>query len=68
MVSSIGSPIRQESPQKLKGKFYRTAIRCHTGVSVHQDPSANITTKCARTKSHTYDESWHMIKCHNFTI
>jgi hypothetical protein len=27
MASSIGSPMRQESVQKLKDKFYRTAIR-----------------------------------------
>ena len=40
---------------------------CHTRVSGHQDPGANIITKCARTKSHTYDESWHRIECHNFT-
>jgi hypothetical protein len=31
-------------------------ITCHTRVSGHQDPDANIITKCAGTKSHTYDE------------
>jgi hypothetical protein len=41
---------------------------CHTRVSGHQDPGANIITRCARTKSHTYDESWHRIECHIFTI
>jgi hypothetical protein len=41
---------------------------CHTRFSEHQDPSANIITRCAGTKSHTYDESWHMIECHIFTI
>jgi hypothetical protein len=25
-------------------------------------------TRCAGTNSHTYDESWHMIECHIFTI
>jgi hypothetical protein len=40
---------------------------CHTQVSGHQDPGANIITRCAGTKSHTYDESWHRIECHNFT-
>ena len=35
--------------------------RCHTRVSGHQDPGANIFTRCAGTKSHTYDESWHRI-------
>jgi hypothetical protein len=40
---------------------------CHTRVSGHQDPGANIITRCAGTKSHTYDESWHRIECHNFT-
>jgi hypothetical protein len=42
--------------------------RCHTRISGHQDPGANIITRCARTKSHTYDESWHRIECHIFTI
>jgi hypothetical protein len=41
---------------------------CHTRVSGHQDPGANIITRCAGTKSHTYDESWHRIECHIFTI
>jgi chromosome segregation ATPase len=41
---------------------------CHTRVSGHQDPGANIITRCAGTKSHAYDESWHRIECHNFTI
>jgi hypothetical protein len=40
---------------------------CHTRVSGHQDSGANIITRCARTKSHTYDESWHRIECHIFT-
>jgi hypothetical protein len=40
----------------------------HTRVSGHQDPGANIITRCAGTKSHTYDESWHRIECHIFTI
>jgi hypothetical protein len=41
---------------------------CHTRVLEVQSPGANIITRCARTKSHTYDESWHMIECHIFTI
>jgi hypothetical protein len=41
---------------------------CHTRVSEHQDPGTNINTRCAGTKSHTYDESWHRIECHIFTI
>jgi hypothetical protein len=43
-------------------------IKCHTQILGHQDLGANIITRCAGTKSHTYDESWHMIKCHIFTI
>jgi hypothetical protein len=31
-------------------------------------PGHEIITRCAGTKSHTYDESWHRIECHNFTI
>jgi hypothetical protein len=30
---------------------------CHTRISGHQDPGTNIITRCAGTKSHTYDES-----------
>jgi hypothetical protein len=41
---------------------------CHTRVLRHQDPSANIIIRCVVTKSHTYDESWHRIECHIFTI
>jgi hypothetical protein len=29
---------------------------------------ARTITRCAGTKSHTYDESWHRIECHKFTI
>jgi hypothetical protein len=32
-------------------------LECHTRISGHQDPGANIITRCAGTKSHTYDES-----------
>jgi hypothetical protein len=41
---------------------------CHSRISGHQDPGTNIVTRCAGTKSHTYDESWHRIECHIFTI
>jgi hypothetical protein len=36
------------------------------GFQGHQDPGANIITRCVGTKSHTYDESWHRIECHIF--
>jgi hypothetical protein len=45
-----------------------SVAHCHTRILGHQDPGANIITRCARTKSHTYDESWHRIECHIFTI
>jgi hypothetical protein len=32
-------------------------VHCHTRVSGHQNPGTNIITRCAGTKSHTYDES-----------
>jgi hypothetical protein len=31
-------------------------------------PGREIITKCARTKSHTYDDSWYRNECHIFTI
>jgi hypothetical protein len=40
---------------------------CNTRISGHQNPGVNIITRCAGTKSHTYDESWHRIECHIFT-
>jgi hypothetical protein len=46
-----------------------TQVRsCRTRVSGQQDPGANIITRCAGTKSHTYDESWYRNECHIFTI
>jgi hypothetical protein len=33
-----------------------------------RDPGANIITRCAGTKSHTYDESWYRNEYYNFTI
>jgi hypothetical protein len=42
------------------------ANECHTQVLGVQSPGANIITRCAGTKSHTYDESWHRIECHIF--
>ena len=41
--------------------------RCHTRILGVQNPGANIITRCAGTKSHTYDDSWHRIECHIFT-
>jgi hypothetical protein len=43
-------------------------VDCHTRISGVQSPGANIITRCAGTKSHTYDESWHRIECHIFAI
>jgi hypothetical protein len=40
---------------------------CHTRILGVQNPGANIITRCAGTKSHTYDDSWHRIECHIFT-
>jgi hypothetical protein len=39
----------------------------HTRILGVINPGANIITRCAGTKSHTYDESWHRIECHIFT-
>jgi hypothetical protein len=40
----------------------------HTRVSGAPRPVREIITKCAGTKSHTYDESWYRNECHIFTI
>jgi hypothetical protein len=54
---------------RAMSKTFGDLIReCHTQILGHQDPGVNIITRCAGTKSHTYDESWHMIECHIFTI
>jgi transposase InsO family protein len=50
---------------------YKTPDRFCTitpGFRGHQDPGTNIITRCAGTKSHTYDESWYRNECHTFTI
>jgi hypothetical protein len=54
------------SKRKEVGKKHEL-VRCHTRVLGVQSPGANINTRCAGTKSHTYDESWHRIECHIFT-
>jgi hypothetical protein len=54
--------------QTMEGSLTEAQAECHTRVLGHQDPGANIITRCAGTKSHTYDESWHRIECHIFTI
>jgi hypothetical protein len=61
----IGSSARRLSPRERRGICVES---CHTRISGHQDPGANIITRCAGTKSHTYDESWHRIECYIFTI
>jgi hypothetical protein len=62
-------PAPEEDEVVIYRSFFKAGLRfCHTRVSGHQDPGANIITRCARTKSHTYDESWHRIECHIFTI
>jgi hypothetical protein len=33
-----------------------TVTKCHTRILGVQNPGANIITRCAGTKSHTYDE------------
>jgi hypothetical protein len=51
-------------------------LRCHRRIPRRlshpdfrvQNPGANIITRCAGTKSHTYDESWHRIECHIFIM
>jgi hypothetical protein len=45
-----------------------TAVCYHTQILGHQDLGANIITKCARTKSYTYDDSWYRNECDIFTI
>jgi hypothetical protein len=52
----------------LKGKVVGISWIVTPGFWGHQDPGANIITRCAGTKSHTYDESWHRIECHIFII
>jgi hypothetical protein len=38
------------------------------GFQGHQDQGASILTKCARTKSYTYDDSWYRNECHIINI
>jgi transposase InsO family protein len=54
-----------KTPERFWSEAVNTAVT--PGFQGHQDPGANIITRCAGTKSHTYDESWHRIECHIFT-
>jgi hypothetical protein len=67
-TSSSSSWISFDSYSTCKSFSTISVDKCHTRVSGHQDLGANIITRCAGTKSHTYDESWHRIECHIFTI
>jgi hypothetical protein len=69
-LGSPSSPARMMNILEAEGKGEATArlALCHTRVLGVQSPGANIITRCAGTKSHTYDESWHRIECHIFTI
>jgi endogenous inhibitor of DNA gyrase (YacG/DUF329 family) len=69
MVLSLGHRTLSSAP--LASPFLLFApnfVECHTRISGVQNPDANIITRYAGTKSHTYDESWHRIECHIFTI
>jgi hypothetical protein len=60
--------LHQLTPEAIiKMGIFIWAMMSHPGFRV-QSPGANIITRCAGTKSHTYDESWHRIECHIFTI
>jgi hypothetical protein len=39
---------------------------CNTRILGVQNPGANMNTRYAGTKSHTYDVKWHRIECHIF--
>jgi hypothetical protein len=40
--------------------------KCNTRILGVQNPGANINTRYAGTKSHTYDVKWHRVECHIF--
>ena len=44
---------------------FKAMLMSHSGF---RDPGVGIITKCARTKSHTYDDSRYRNECHIFTI
>jgi hypothetical protein len=67
MIAVAGESSVHRRPSPLVLMWFPLLV-CHTRVSGHQDPGTNIITRCAGTKSHTYDESWHRIECHIFTI
>jgi hypothetical protein len=49
-------PQRRGQPEELAPRqLVPPEPPCHTRVSEHQDPGTNINTRCAGTKSHTYD-------------
>jgi hypothetical protein len=63
------SNVREQKHCLVFNEYNTFAMRddCHTRILGVQNPGANIITRCAGTKSHTYDNSWHRIECHIFT-
>jgi hypothetical protein len=47
---------------------YLTLKPFHHVTPGFRDPGANIISRCAGTRFHTYDKSWYRNECHNFTI
>jgi hypothetical protein len=41
---------------------------CHIPDFRGPKPEREIITKCARIKSHTYDDSWYIYECHIINI
>jgi hypothetical protein len=60
-ITTMTTPIQIDSA----GEKVRADSMSHPGF---RDPGMNIITKCAETKSHTYDDSWYRNECHIFTI
>jgi hypothetical protein len=54
----------QEGDERVPTNKAMLISRCHTQVLGVPKPGREIITKCAGTKSHTYDDSWYRKECH----
>jgi hypothetical protein len=70
-VAEQNVPIEKPSVDELtiaQEAMYDTVLSGALLTGSHQDPGANIITRCVGIKSHTNDESWYRNECHIFTI
>jgi hypothetical protein len=70
MLVSLDSPILlfQKLTSNNFAAYLNILVYCHTRILGAPKSRCKIITKCARIKSHTYDDSWYKNECHIINI